>query len=666
MDNYKHIVLAFDQAQQPKFTEKKNKGYVEFGKDNDYPSYLLDLYSESPKHGAIVKGKSNYVYGKGFEEPGTANALESWNDILKKCIKDDELFRGYYLQVIWNRAKQVSEVYHIDFAKVRVSKDLQTFYVKNDWLDMKEKVREYPAFNVNNPYGSQIFYYKEYNPISEVYPLPSYYQGLNYIESDIKVSRHILGNANQGWVGTKLVNLNNGDPIGEEIKGEVERDLLKKFTGSEGKRVVIMFNKSKDNAADILDLGTTMLTKEDFTNVNNLIQQEIFASHQVTSPVLFGIKTESQLGARNEIRDAYEIFNNTYVQERQGELETIFTKFRNLKGEQGDFVIQPVEPLKFEFTEAIIAANLTQDEIRELMGRKPLNAGQVTSDGSAAVKTTNDVAEVKAEMNDSIKNLTGRQYQNVMRIVRQFGNGKLSKAQASLMLKNGFGFTDSDINTFLGVDDDPLTDDEISKFSMDADELLLQEFASCGSDRELYSINETRSFNGFEMALNQLQADVLSLITKQPLIAPEVIAETLNKSVKDIQATIDELVKNKIITEKKTLIGEDEVVRRYVNKPVSELPGKDSKVNEILIMYSYDWRVPASQQDYNTSRPFCQKLMDLSKTKFWSRQDIENISKRVGYSVWDRCGGWWTMPNGEHSYQCRHEWKTNLVTRKKK
>lgn len=668
MDNYRHIVLAFDQAQQPKFTEKKSKGYVEFGELNNYPNYLLGLYSESPKHGAIVKGKSNYIYGKGFENPGVANNLESWNDVLKKCIKDDELFRGYFLQVIWNRAKQVSEVYHIDFAKVRVSKDLLTFYVKNDWLDMREKVREYPAFNVNNPYGSQIFYYKEYNPISEVYPLPSYFQGLNMIESDIKVSRHILGNANQGWVGTKLVNLNNGDPIGEEIKGEVERDLLKKFTGSEGNRVVIMFNKSKDNAADILDLGTTMLTKEDFTNVNNLIQQEIFASHQVTSPILFGIKSEGQLGARNEIRDAYEIFNNTYVNERQQELETIFTKFRNLKGEPGQFVIQPVEPLKFEFTEAIIAANLTQDEIRELMGRKPLQANQVTSDGSVAVKTTNDIqpSEIKAEMNDAIKNLTGRQYQNVMRIVRQFGNGKLTKGQASLMLKNGFGFTDSDINTFLGVDDDPLTDDEITKFSMDADELLLQEFASCGSDKGLYLITETRSFNGFEMALNQLQADVLSLITKQPLIASEVIAETLNKSVKDIQATIDELVSNKIITEKKTLIGEDEVIRRYVNKPVSELPGKDSKVNDILIMYSYDWRVPASQQDYNTSRPFCKKLMDLSLTKFWSRQDIENISKRVGYSVWDRCGGWWTMPNGEHSYQCRHEWKTNLVTRKNK
>lgn len=661
MDNYKHIVLAFDQAQQPKFTEKKSKGYVEFGELNDYPKYLLSLYSESPKHGAIIKGKCNYIYGKGFEVAGVANKFESWNTLLKKCIKDDELFRGYYLQVIWNRAKQVSEVYHIDFAKVRVSKDLLKFYVKNDWTDSREKIREYDAFNVNNPFGSQILYVKEYNPLSEVYPYPSYFQGLNYIESDVKVSRHILGNANQGWVGTKLVNLNNGDPIGEEFKGQIEKDLLKKFTGSEGKRVVIMFNKSKDNAADILDLGSTMLTKEDFTNVNNLIQQEIFACHQVTSPVLFGIKTEGQLGARNEIRDAYEIFNNTYVNDRQQEFETLFTDLRNLKGEQGEFKIQPVEPLKFEFSEAIISANLTQNEIREIMGREPLQSNQVTADGAKAV-----IEEVPVKANEAIKNLTGRQYQNVMRIVRQFGNGKLTKGQASLMLKNGFGFTDEDINSFLGIDEDPLTEDEITKFSMDKDELLLMEFASCGTEVDSFELVSKRSASKFELELNQLQANVLSLITKQPLITPDVIAETLKKPIADIEETIKILADNKIIEEKVVKTGIDKVIKREVLKPVSQLPGKDSKVKEILIMYSYEWRVPPSQQDYNTSRKFCQRLMDLSKTKFWSAQDIQNISFRVGYSVWDRCGGWWTMPNGEHSFQCRHEWKANLVTRKQK
>ena len=666
MDNYKHIVLQFDQAQQPRFTEKKGKGYVEFGELNNYPEYLLGLYNESPKHGAIVKGKCNYIYGKGFEVPGSANGKDTWNDVMKKCIKDDELYRGFYLQVIWNRMKQVSEVYHLEFHKVRVSKDLTKFYVKDNWSDFKEKPREYDAFNVNNPVGSQIYYHKEYNPASDIYPLPSYFQGLNYIESDIEISRHILGNAKKQWVASKLINLNNGDPIGEENKGEVEKGLLKKFTGDSGSRVVIMFNKSRDNAADILDLGTTMLTKEDFTNVNNLVQQEIFASHQITSPSLFGIKTEGQLGSRNEIRDSYEIFNNTYVQERQAEMEAIFTKFRNLKGEQGDFNIIPVEPLKFEFTENIIAANLTQNEIRELMGKEPLQAGQVTSDGQIVVVNPETEKIVKPSevhpvpMNESLRNLSGRQYQNVMRIVRQFGNGKLTKQQASLMLKNGFGFTDSDVDTFLGIDDNPLTDDEISKFSMDRDELLLQEFGLVGESRSGYEIIETKSFKDYQefadASLTQLEADVLSLITKDGLSTPEVIAKALKRSKGDIEDVISNLLERKIISEKKTIVGTDVQIERIPNQTVSELPGKDSKVTDILVRYSYE-----GPQD-NRNRAFCAKMLDLDR--FYSRQDIEKISERVGYSVWDRRGGWITLPNGEHRPYCRHRWMVNIVKRK--
>jgi len=670
MDNYKHIVLQFDQAQQPKFREVKSKGWVEFGENNNYPNYLLSLYNESPKHGAIVKGKCNYIYGKGFEQAGQANGKDTWNDIMKKAIKDDELYRGYYLQCIWNRAKKLSEVYHLEFHKVRTSKDLQTFFVKNDWADFKEKPREYKAFNVNDPVGSQILYVKEYNPSSDVYPFPSYFQGLNYIESDIEVSRHILGNAKQGWVGSKLVNLNNGDPIGEENKGEVERGLLNKFTGDSGKRVVIMFNKSKDNAAEILDLGQTMLTKEDFTNVNNLITQEVFASHQITSPQLFGIQGTSAF-SRNELRDSYQIFNNTYVAERQQEFEATFTYLRNLKGEAGEFTIIPVEPLSFEFSEAIIAANLTQDEIRELMGKEPLINGQVTSDGAVAVKNEIqvDAAPYVAPANESIKNLSGRQYQNVMRIVRQFGTGKLTKAQASLMLKNGFGFNDKDVNDFLGLDDSPLTNDEIAKFSMTNDERLLDAFAQHGESSKNYvvidkkKVSEVSEYESFadNSSLNQLQANILDLISKDKRITPEVIASTLKQSVKDVELTIKDLVDNEYLKQSQSKVGSDVIIERQLTAPISELQGKNpsKKVTEILIRYSYEWRVA---DNGNPSRKFCQRLLDLDK--FYSRADIEKISMIMGYSVWDRCGGWWTMPNGDASPQCRHEWKANIVKRK--
>ena len=703
MDNqYKHIVLHFDQAQQPKFKENKQKNYVEFGDKNDYPNYLLSLYNESPKHGAIIKSKANYVYGQGFEIEGVANSSgETWNNIVKRCIKDDEIYRGYYLQVIWNRIGQISDVYHIEFAKVRVSKDLKCFYVKNDWADFREKPREYNAFNVNNRIGSQILYYKEYNPMSDVYPVCSYMQGLNYICSDIQVSRHILGNSLQGFVGSTLINLNSGDPLNEEHKGDVERGLLKKFTGSEGKRVVIMFNKSRENSAEVVPLGNTMLTKEDFTNVNTLIQSEIYASHQVVTPALFGIATAGALGQRNEIRDGYEIFNNVYVKERQQEVSKIITNLRNLKGEQGEFKLVPLEPLKFEFSEAIMAQNLTKDEIRQLMGKeiqeqtisaesKQINDNINSLSPAVASKVlelmtedeirnlaglpsknpipTNPTTElptepqpVQQQENTAIKNLTGRQYQNVMRIVRQFGNGKLTKDQASMMLKSGFGFTDEDVNTFLGIDASPMTDDEPQKFSADEeDEKMIQEFASCGDDREMYEIVESKlaiheNFADWSISpsLSKNQANVLDLMTKDSNITPEVIADTLKLELEVVKNIINDFVKASIIE----LIPSDVNVNPTIKvlKPVSSLKGKDSSITELVIRYTYE-----GPKD-SRNRPFCAKMLNLSETKMWGRADIESISSRLGYSVWDRRGGWYTLPSGKHRYYCRHRWVSNLV-----
>lgn len=713
MDNYKHIVLHFDQAQQPVFKENKQKNYVEFGDKNDYPNYLLSLYNESPKHGAIIKSKANFVYGQGFEIEGVANSSgETWNNIVKRCIKDDELYRGYYLQVIWNRIGQISDVYHIEFAKVRVSKDLKCFYVKNDWKDSREKPREYNAFNVNNRIGSQILYYKEYNPMSDVYPVCSYMQGLNYICSDIQVSRHILGNSLQGFVGSTLINLNSGDPLNEEHRGEVERGLLKKFTGSEGKRVVIMFNKSRENSAEVIPLGNTMLTKEDFTNVNTLIQSEIYASHQVVTPALFGIATAGALGQRNEIRDGYEIFNNVYVKERQQEVSKIITNLRNLKGEQGEFKLIPLEPLKFEFSESIMAQNLTKDEIRELMGKEPLEAKVNTTAISindninslsplVATKVLEYMSEdevralaglppknpsaipsgipsainpltglpiapaepqpVQQQENTAIKNLTGRQYQNVMRIVRQFGNGKLNKEQASMMLKSGFGFTDEDVNTFLGIDASPMTDDEPQKFSADdEDEKMIQEFSSCGDDRDMYEIVESKlaiheNFADWSItpSLSKNQANVLDLMTKDSNITPEVIADTLKLELDVVKNIINDFVKASIIE----LIPSDVNVNPTIKvlKPVSSLKGKDSTITELVIRYSYE-----GPED-NRNRPFCAKMLKLSEKKMWGRADIENISARLGYSVWDRRGGWYTLPSGKHRYYCRHRWVSNLV-----
>lgn len=646
------VRIKFDQAKQPVYTEKKGKGYVEFGEENQYPKYLLELFNESPKHGAIVKGKVNYIFGKGFKDvPKKANRYEKWNAIVKRCMLDDELYGGYYLQIIPNALGQIAEVYHIEFHKVRTNKELTKFFVKDDWSAsrFKEKEREYDAFNPAEFSGKpQILYVKQYNPKSDVYPLPSYFQGLNYIAADVEVSRHILGNAKNNFTPTKLINLNSGMPQ-EEEQEIVEQEMKRKFANSSGDRFVLAFNSSKENAIDIIDLGTTSLTKEDFTNVNNLIQQEIFASHQITSPMLFGIKTEGQLGGRSEIRDAYEIFNNTYVNERQQEHEEIFNMLFSLQGITGEYNIIPVEPLKFEFGEAIVAANLSRNEIREILGKEP--DSEVLPQGQQPV----------SQVNSNLANMTGRQFQQLERIKRKYKAGSISKEEAALMLKGSFGFSDEDVNVLLGVDDNPNTEDEL-QFAADQDEILLREFEKCGDVREQFevlSVAPAKDYHYFAVqeSIDKLQANVLDLISKDKRITPEVLAETLKVDVKVVNRVLDSLVKDGLLSVKTSILGTTE---RTLTEPLSKIPGgEQSTTTEIVLRYEY-----AGPED-SRNRPFCARMMQLSKTKVWSRSDIEAMSARLGYSVWDRRGGWLTLADGSHRPYCRHSWNALILTRKK-
>lgn len=655
-NNYDNVIsIKFAQAEQPKFIEKKGTdNYIQFGEKNNYPDYLLSLYNESAKHGAIVKGKVNYIFGKGFEGiPVKANtAGETFNQVVKKCIIDDEIFAGYYLQVIYNLAGKIKDCFHIEFFKVRVNKEMNKFYVKNDWEDIKEKARCYPVFDgkYDQEYPSKIFYVHQYNPKANVYPLPNYFQGLNYIDSDVQVSRHILGNAKHGFSATTLISLNNGEPS-EEKKEQTEKGLKKKLTGSEGDRIVITFNKSKDNAAEIAPLSNTMLTKEDFTNINNLIQQEIFASHQVTSPMLFGIKTEGQLGGRTEIQDAYEIFNNTYVNERQQAHEEIFNQLLSLMGVQGSFKIIPVEPIGFTLKDDLLLKIMPREYFLDRMGVDQKYYSLPTAEGVAPTQPA--VGTPAAPVNSNLQNMTGKQFQGMERIVKKYKKGTLTRDQAAMMLKNSFGLSEEDIITLL--------DDNTQQFASqeEIDFELINQFSQVGEPadqfEEISRIPAREQVNFAEsVELTQLESDVLNLIKKDKRITPQVIAETLKKNASYISEVMTRMVQDGVLTEVTTLVGEDSVIERTGTDVKIKKP--PASTVDILLRYRYD----GPKDDRN--RPFCAKLMELSR--LYSRSDIETISERLGYSVWDRRGGWLTMPDGTHRPYCRHTWYAVTVKRK--
>jgi ribosomal protein S25 len=591
VDNF--FVVQFAEAKQPEYREKKKEGYMEYGDRNDYPLYLVELFNKSAKHNAIVRNKVHYICGNGWtgneqfiEKP---NRSENLNDLTRKISMDLELFGGAYIEVIWG-LNQVAEMWHIDYTKIRTNKDNTQFWYKENWKDYKEKTEfVYPAFNPKVQEGKQIIYLKEYRPNIGVYSLPVYFGALNYIESDIEVSKHVLGNAKTGFSASKLITLPDGQPSREE-QNEIHKKFKNTYTGSDGVKYMLSFVNDASRKPIVDDLGQSDLTKEDFGRVDELIQTNIFSGHQVTTPSIFGIAVAGKLGTRTEMRDGYEIFKNTYVNGKQQFLESFVNTMAGYFGYSEEMRIIPSEPIGIEFSEATIKELAPKEWILEKLG--------IDMSKYQPVQTSPELAPVEL----------AEQYS----VFYEFGEDK-------------------------------------SQF-----EVWKQK--SHFEDMELFA------------DVTQLQSDVLDLISKDKRITPEVIADTLNEDIGVVKRIITALEKRGFIKSTETILGKgidsNIQIERQLTEPLRDIVEKiKPKTTEFLIRYSYEWKRGFSDADEETSRPFCKYLMDAKK--MYSRSEIEQMSARLGYSVWDRRGGWYTKPNTNiHSPSCRHQWVSSVVTRK--
>jgi hypothetical protein len=654
-------VLTFAEAKQPEYKEKKGEGYMQYGQNNDYPQYLLDLFNKSAKHNAIIRGKVNYIVGNGWageqDMIKKVNRDETLNDLTKKVALDLELFGGAYIQVIWSvMGGQVAELWHCDYTKIRTNKDNTQFWYKDDWklTRNQEKAEIYNAFNPANPQGVQILYVKEYRPGMNVYSLPGYFGALNYIESDVEVSKHVLGNAQTGFSASKLITLPNGEPSPEE-KRLVSKQFDNMYTGADGKKYLLAFVNDLTRKPIVDDLGASDLTKEDFSRVDELIQTNIFSGHQITSPDLFGIAVPGQLGNRQQLRDSYEIFNNTYVRYKQMQIEGVFNMLGQYAGVTEELKLQPVDPIGIDFSESVILQVAPKEWILEKLGIDPTQYGIVA-------ETEQPMAASPLSVNEHIKGLKGREWQNMQRIIRDFNKGKITREQASSMLKGGYALSDEEVSTWLGAEE------------LEFNETDFQVFFEFGEDRSAYEVFKSKSRfsddKDFEMFadVSQLQSNILDLIVKDKRITPEVIADTLKEDVGAVKRVIDLLIEKGFIKTSEVKQGKgidsNVIIERQLTAPIGQIvEAIKPQTTQILIRYSYEWKQGFNDGDLDTSRPFCKYL--VTANKFYSRSEIEMMSARLGYSVWDRRGGWYTKPGtNTHSPSCRHEWKSNIVKRK--
>lgn len=716
------LVLKFADSKIPVFKESRNKDYIKYGIDNLYPDYLTYLFNKSAKHGAIIGGKAFYIFGEGYENGEVVvNRLgDTLNDVSKKAILDIEIYGGFRWETIWNAARKVQEIYHVDYTTIRVGKS-GGYWFKECWdINNRDEEIFIPAFNPSNPIGSQIYAYNEYRPKTRYYPLPEYIGSNNFIETDIEISKYYLSAIRNGMTPSKMIQFFTGEPT-EDKKREVERRMEKKFAGSEnaGKFLLVFNAVNAANPVKVDDLSATDLDKH-MIELNKTCQQEIFSGHRVTSPMLFGIKTEGQLGGNTELKASYELFVATYAKPKANAFDKELSYVLSFSSKPGKYELRPTDPIGWQIPDALLAQAVTPDDVREKLGlpvtdktadiqsartlnaingMSPLVANKVLEkltdneirgfaslppkdggdalllpDGSApaptpAAPTLESDAPV-IPINDNIKNLTGKQRQNLDRIVKNYKQGKITYEVAKHQLQTGFGLSDKDVTVYLGAQPAAMAAD-------DEEDYIVGMFDEYGDNREDFEIIKSKkvcfnsdleaeedeaifiqeAFRGLDVT--NTEQEIINLIKNDPKITPDVIATTIHQTKKYVTSKLDSLVKRGIIETSTETIGEDEIISRTVPNAIEVIPPiEKTPPVQVMVKYSYEVKPGVGPAVIETTRPFCRKMIQLNR--LYSRAEIEAISLRLGYSVWDRKGGWWGKKP-----ECRHLWRSNVVVKKK-
>ena len=407
MENLININLEYSTA--PQIQEARGKNWIEYGTDdykNLYPQFIIDLYYNSGTHSAIINATSQMIAGKDITAKETdsvelnaklenffknANSKETLHEVLKKCAFDFKLQGGFALNIIYSKSGQVAEIYHVPVERLRVGLPnelgrIDKYYICADWSNIRRnKPQEVAAFNpLDRTTPSQILYTGLYSPNMEMYYTPDYSSACNWALIDQKVSEYHLGNIERGFSGSYFINMNNGVPTAEE-RLQIERSIEKKFTGSgNAGKFVLSFSDSKDRAAEITPIDVSNADKQ-YLALQELLVQNIMTGHRVTSPMLLGVKTEGQLGGRDELMQAFEIYQNTVVKPYQEHILKTIEKILLVNDIQADLQIVQSSPIMTTFTVEDMRNVMTKEEIREKLGLEPLQQENLESEKLAKV-----------------------------------------------------------------------------------------------------------------------------------------------------------------------------------------------------------------------------------------------------------------------------------------
>ena len=627
-------------------------GFTKWGKKNDYPYFLVDLYNGSAWHQGIIKNKTHYIAGGGVEVV-TGNLqrfLENpfsdftMDEIVEQLAFDYELFGAFAVKGTWNKeGTRVVRWEYLAIDMIRISSDERMYYLSDDWTVQqqsaeKTNLRTIPALDENNKTGAFVIYYKDPSKRGRreqgTYAKPPYHGGITAIQTDCDISKFHMYELQNGFKSGTMITFMDGFPETQEEAESFKNQIKGPASNIENSGdIIITFAPSADQAPRVESLTGNDLDKR-YESLESSVQQNILVSHSVVSPSLFGVAPEGSFNAA-ESAELFEIFKKTYVDTRQKRIEWMLNYMIELSGDLGTVKLKDVNPIG----------------AAEIAPSKP-------AIGQPVVDAPVDVAKSA---------LNGAQIASLIDVVAKIKEGLLTSESALSIVLASFPTIDElQARKIVGLDSSPQQmssckfeheDDEIEYFTKygesagDFDVIATFPIAWDTPSDEVFSKQDQlfATIGEISAELNDFDKNVLKLIGDGE--DSNAIAKALDTNIEEIAKSMAKLMKWEVITK-----GEVTDLGKSLVREV------DIPIERFEVRYGYRTRldVPPAKSG---SRQFCERLIGINR--LYTKDEINSISGRVDRDVWRYRGGWYTNPDTQASTPwCRHEWIQQLVVKR--
>ena len=589
------------ESKLPEYKVVNGKDYVMYGENNRYPDYLLEMYQRSAKHNAIVNGKVNYITGKGFTYDATkiqGEQLAELNKLMDNPNPYDDLD-----DILYKTA--------LDF------EIFNGFALEIVW-NLQGRISQIAHKNFGNirrsAEGDKFWYADEWKEFGEPEGLCTY----EPFNPEKRLGKQLYYYCSYApsvryypvpeYLGA-LAYIETDARIANYHVNNLRNGFLGGF--------LFNFNNGVPSDEEQREIKKQLLRQMKGDDGERIVVN--FNDTQET-----GLKIEP-LNA-NDLDKQFNILNETiqteiFVAHRvtspmlfgvrtsgqlggRSELIEAYELFKSVYVNDRVQKLERVFNYLFSFNGLAVLEIEPTDPITERLSENSL----------MQIMTKNELREKAG--------LPPIEEVNPLNEAQSFNHVEFRKEKQELELFQKFGV---DSSSFVELKARPM------RYGF---ELMEQEFAS-------------------EYA--ELDAEILKLIEKDPAITSDAIAQKTGQSIDLISTRISALIEAKAINIRGALKELGESAKDFIK------PRNPDSVPLVQVMYKYDVLPEYGPQKLiSGSREFCVKMIELGR--YYTREDINQISQIMGYSVWERKGGWYTKPGTEQHYpSCRHTWMQVLV-----